>query len=354
MASGVANARFTHPRLYNAAMGKTSESRSGTKHTIFISSTFKDLKDERDEIVRACLKMGHIPIGMEMFNAGDETQWELIQRTIAESDYYVLIVADRYGETIESEGGISFTEREYDEAIKLKIPVLGLVLSSSAKWEGDKRETDEKKRPKLEAFKKKVMSKIVEFWEDRKSLRAAFAESFMNLVSQRPRDGWVRASQAARPEVANEIARLSKENKSLRAKVEDYNQHQRQDTRCQAVIAQLTEVVVDDIPDCSSLAAVFRAFGFQFYAHGDLGDIAARSPKLEGEDALRGRVWQLIAFGLLERKKIKSKFGSKVVYPTTKLGRDVLHYWIRQKTSKPQGGSNKGESNQGSTSDPKS
>ena len=42
------------------------------KYQIFISSTYEDLKDERNAAVKTILTMDHIPIGMEMFNAGDD------------------------------------------------------------------------------------------------------------------------------------------------------------------------------------------------------------------------------------------------------------------------------------------
>ncbi|RZK34297.1 MAG: DUF4062 domain-containing protein, partial [Hymenobacter sp.] len=32
------------------------------KYQIFISSTYKDLKAERDQVIKACLEMGHIPV----------------------------------------------------------------------------------------------------------------------------------------------------------------------------------------------------------------------------------------------------------------------------------------------------
>jgi hypothetical protein len=59
-----------------------------TKYQIFISSTYEDLKEERDRVIRAVLEMGHIPVGMEMFNAADESQWNIIKRRIDECDYY--------------------------------------------------------------------------------------------------------------------------------------------------------------------------------------------------------------------------------------------------------------------------
>lgn len=44
------------------------------KLQVFVSSTFIDLKSERQAAVEAILKAGHIPAGMELFTAGDECQ----------------------------------------------------------------------------------------------------------------------------------------------------------------------------------------------------------------------------------------------------------------------------------------
>lgn len=84
------------------------------KYQIFISSTYEDLKEERELVQKAILEMYHFPIGMEMFSAGDSEQWEIIKETIDSSDYYVLIIGHRYG-SIDGEG-ISYTEKEYDYA----------------------------------------------------------------------------------------------------------------------------------------------------------------------------------------------------------------------------------------------
>lgn len=50
---------------------------SQKKFQIFISSTYKDLIDERQMAVQAIVKMGHIPAGMELFKAG-ASQWQTI------------------------------------------------------------------------------------------------------------------------------------------------------------------------------------------------------------------------------------------------------------------------------------
>ena len=54
------------------------------KHQIFKPITFQDLRDERDQVIKAVLEMGHIPVGMEMFSAADEEQWAIIARQIDE------------------------------------------------------------------------------------------------------------------------------------------------------------------------------------------------------------------------------------------------------------------------------
>lgn len=91
-----------------------------TKYQVFLSSTYSDLVEERDSIIKAILEMYHIPIGMEMFSAEDEDQWEIIRRTIEVSDYYILVLGLRYGSKKTSEG-ISFTQKkEYEYALEKK------------------------------------------------------------------------------------------------------------------------------------------------------------------------------------------------------------------------------------------
>ena len=89
----------------------------------------QDLKQERDEVIKAILEMGHIPVGMEMFSAADEEQWKLIARQIDQSDYYIVIVAHRYGSVT---GKKSYTEKEHDYAVKQGIPAIAFIIDDSA------------------------------------------------------------------------------------------------------------------------------------------------------------------------------------------------------------------------------
>lgn len=188
------------------------------KYQVFISSTYEDLKDERDQAIKAVLEMGHIPLGMEMFSAGDEEQWQLIARQIEATDYYVVIVGHRYGS--ETDEGISYTEKEYDYAKQCGVPILGFVIDDKASWPYDKTDNDASKKDKLDLFKSKVKSKLVHFWSSKEDLHGKVSISLIKIMNTHPRIGWTRSDEAIGPEVTKEISRLSTENANLRKDIE--------------------------------------------------------------------------------------------------------------------------------------
>jgi len=184
------------------------------KYQIFVSSTYEDLKDERQQVIKATLEMGHIPVGMEMFSAGDEEQWKVITRQIDESDYYVVVIAHRYGSVIE---GISYTEKEYDYAVSKGVPVMGFIVNDNASWSPTSMETDLIKKEALIKFQEKVKKKPINYWDSSKDLYGKFSISLSKIFTTNPRVGWVKGSEALRPAFTNELTRLSHENAHLRA-----------------------------------------------------------------------------------------------------------------------------------------
>ena len=92
---------------------------------VFVSSTYEDLREERAEVQKALLKLHCFPIGMEIFGSADEETWEFIKRQVFDCDYYVVIIAGRYGST--APDWLSFTEKEYDYARSIKKPVLAFL-----------------------------------------------------------------------------------------------------------------------------------------------------------------------------------------------------------------------------------
>ncbi|MCO7274676.1 MULTISPECIES: DUF4062 domain-containing protein [Cellulosimicrobium] len=189
---------------------------SEKKYQIFVSSTFEDLKEERDVVIKAILEMGHIPVGMEMFSAADEEQWKIIERHIEESDYYCVIVAHRYGSIVE---GVSFTRKEYEYAVSCGVPVLGFVIDDSAEWPPAKIDRKNPEVKLLGEFKDLVRSKPVSFWKSADDLYGRVSISLSKAFTANPREGWSRGAASMSPETADELTRLSAENARLRNEI---------------------------------------------------------------------------------------------------------------------------------------
>ncbi|WP_440221760.1 DUF4062 domain-containing protein [Dokdonella sp. MW10] len=178
-----------------------------------MSSTYDDLKEERSQVIKAILEMGHIPVGMEMFSAADEEQWKIITRQIDETDYYVVIIGSRYGSIT---NGISYTEKEYDYAVARGIPALGFIVDSSIEPLAKNTDKEEDKIVALAKFKAKIKQRPIGFWKTADDLHGKVSIALMKAFNTTPRIGWSRSTGVAGPEVMQELSRLSKENSELR------------------------------------------------------------------------------------------------------------------------------------------
>jgi hypothetical protein len=174
--------------------------------------------------------MGHIPVGMEMFSAGDEQQWKLIQTQIDDCDYYVVISAFRYGSL---DGDIGYTEKEYDYAVEKGVPVLGFVIEEGVSWPSSKVDKAPNKVKKLEAFKNKIRGRLVSFWKDKNDLYGKVSIALMKQFNTNPRIGWVKSTDHSGPEVIKEISRLSNENASLREEIKGYKEELQDDKKAE-------------------------------------------------------------------------------------------------------------------------
>ena len=186
------------------------------KFQIFISSTYHDLIEERESAIAAILKIGHIPIGMEMFKAEDVDSWEVIKRTIESADYYIVIIGHKYGSI--AKNGKSFTEMEYDYAVKLGIPALAFIIDGSAIRKASQMEESEDNRQKLKKFKKKLEKKNRDTWEDKSELSYKLVSSLTSQFNINPRPGWIRRERSYSDSI-DELTRLSKENSELRERI---------------------------------------------------------------------------------------------------------------------------------------
>ncbi|WP_342754767.1 DUF4062 domain-containing protein [Pantoea sp. MBD-2R] len=193
------------------------------KYQVFVSSTFTDLISHRKKVIETVLSLYHFPVGMEMFSADDAEQWEIIRETIDVSDYYVIIIGHRYGSL--SESGIGYTEKEYDYAKSLGIPVLAFIRDRNVALMNEERETNEELSKKLDDFIVKAKSnKMCDFWSNIDDLATKIAIALPKVMNRTPRPGWIRASNVDSQKISNELARLSAENKELRDVVRRYEE----------------------------------------------------------------------------------------------------------------------------------
>lgn len=65
------------------------------KYQVFISSTYADLKNERQSITNCLLMANCIPAGMEAFVAADDEQFNIIKKVIDLCDFYILVIGNR-------------------------------------------------------------------------------------------------------------------------------------------------------------------------------------------------------------------------------------------------------------------
>lgn len=180
------------------------------KHQVFISSTYKDLQEERWAVLRSLLSVDCIVSGMELFPAIDMEQFTYIKQIIDDCDYYVLILGGRYGSV--SPEGLSYTEMEYDYACSKGIPVIALVYDKPDELPTDKRETDPDALRNFRLFHAKAANaRLVRFWSDIKDLQIFVIQALHYAEKNFPSVGWVRGSAVANEEVLLDLNNLRKE-----------------------------------------------------------------------------------------------------------------------------------------------
>lgn len=163
------------------------------RYQIFISSTYTDLQLERQAVLQSVLKLRHIPVGMEHFVASNEEQFNYIKRILDETDYYIVIIGNRYGS--QADDGISYTEKEFDYAVSLEIPVIACIHSNPDSLPINKSDIGLVARQKLNEFRNKVMDhRMVSYfsWDSPADLSTEAVVALVNTISDHPRPGWER------------------------------------------------------------------------------------------------------------------------------------------------------------------
>lgn len=92
---------------------------------VFISSVVGGFEDVREAAAAAIEGMGLHPLRSEQLSAEPTPSRRALLDRVAEAEYYLLLIGERYGVT--GAGGTSPTEDEYAEAVRLGKPIFVLV-----------------------------------------------------------------------------------------------------------------------------------------------------------------------------------------------------------------------------------
>lgn len=200
------------------------------RYQVFVSSTYTDLKSERQAVIQSVLKLRHIPVGMEHFVAANEEQFSYIKRLLDETDYYIIIIGNRYGTT--TDDGISYTEKEFDYAVNIGIPIIACIHSDPDSLPLNKSETDLINKEKLIEFRKKVTNhRLVSTlkWNNPSELSTEVVVALINAINDYPRTGWERVTSYENSDLLNQINDLRIENENLKDQLEYENLSKQQE-----------------------------------------------------------------------------------------------------------------------------
>lgn len=106
------------------------------KKKVYVSSTFKDLEEHRKAVKATLERAGFDVECMEKYPAFDERPRDKCLRDVADCDYYVLVLAWRYGFRPEGDNSrdLSITHLEYEHAAGLGKPCFAFLLDPEADW----------------------------------------------------------------------------------------------------------------------------------------------------------------------------------------------------------------------------
>ncbi len=234
------------------------------KIQIFISSTFTDLKLERQAAVEAILSLGHIPAGMELFSADDESQMSVIERWIDESDVYLLILGGRYG-SIKKGSGKSYIQLEYEYAIKKEKPLFSLVISPKALEEKVKSEGSsviETENPQdFKVFRENVLNNLIEYWDDNKDIKFAISKTISNFLNRKKLAGWIRRDDLALYS-SQEFQQINSELSGVKSAIDRYRKNVIENNRQRFELNLLPTPQISGIWQCQEKSTILELFEY--------------------------------------------------------------------------------------------
>ena len=174
-------------------------------YQVFVSSTYEDLKNERKEVQEILIRCNCLPRGMELFNASNKSQWKIITEVIDSCDYFVLLIAGKYG-SIDKNINISYTRKEFEYAKEKKIPIVAFIRDDIDSLSASKVERDPVRIKLLLDFIELVKdNRVINFWREKKDLSLKLYTSIQQLKVDSPGVGYFKSSEIPSRFFDNEI-----------------------------------------------------------------------------------------------------------------------------------------------------
>jgi hypothetical protein len=125
---------------------------------IFVSSTFKDLRPERQAAVEAVLRAQLVPWGMELFVSEPSKALDVALHELQLSDAVVLIIGFKAGSLIPESPELTYTAAEFRRAKELGRPIFAFIQTENGTWLN--KETTGSLRTALDEFKQAVVASL--------------------------------------------------------------------------------------------------------------------------------------------------------------------------------------------------
>jgi formylglycine-generating enzyme required for sulfatase activity len=148
---------------------------------IYISSTYEDLKKERESAAQAIRRLGHQTIAMEDYVASDIPPVDKCLKDVCKCDVYIGIFAWRYG-FIPHGHNKSITHLEYEIAKEAGIPRLIFLLDKKSQWCLEYVDTGDEYL-KIEQLREKLNEEnTVSFFRNADELSGLLSAAVSNLI----------------------------------------------------------------------------------------------------------------------------------------------------------------------------
>jgi len=189
---------------------------------VFVSADFSGEQGARAETARALLEQGCLPVGMGLYPIDAPGAWRLTERLIEEADFYVLVLAGRYGPVL-PETGLGRLEMEYEQALAAGTPVLACLHAEPMELAPERRDPEPGLAARRAAFDAKARERAHRDWVTPADLGAALARALGQSIRRAGETGWLPADRP-RPEDALEIERLRRRTSELEHLLERFTQ----------------------------------------------------------------------------------------------------------------------------------